>query len=334
MVMLTAALDCSEDKNRKFFVMAALVSSAEEWAGFDLAWRARLKEDGLPYFHMNPFAHATTHPQKPFDKSWIGQEARRRKLLKDLLEIIQAHTWHKFGCILPAQSFKMFSDIAREGFMPSMIATAAKLVWPEIEMWRRRERFRQQARMVFEQGDADKGTLIKAIEGMTGRVPSFEYKQDYPEKGIVGFTPLQASDILAFEMQKQAGDLDRPNDEVQFRFPYFELEKIPGDIMVLKAEGAKLMDAAARVADYFDKNPLGGGTVQCNDKSMKAEPEYVEGSEAWDRFNSAMKSVLAVPHAEIQRRIAEHKKEVARNPHRRGPKAKNKAARLSGNVDT
>jgi hypothetical protein len=59
---------------------------------------------------------------------------------------------------------------------------------------------------------------------------------------------------------------------------------------------------------------------------MKRQAEYVEGPEAWERFNNAMKGVLAVPHAEIQRRIAEHKKEVARNPHRRGPKSKRKPA--------
>jgi hypothetical protein len=57
---------------------------------------------------------------------------------------------------------------------------------------------------------------------------------------------------------------------------------------------------------------------------MKREPEYVEGPEAWDRFQSAMKGVLAVPHSEIQKRIAEHKKESARNPHKRGPKPKAK----------
>jgi hypothetical protein len=57
---------------------------------------------------------------------------------------------------------------------------------------------------------------------------------------------------------------------------------------------------------------------------MKPQPEYVEGPEAWKRFSAAMKSVVAVPHTEIQRRIAEHKKEAARNPHRRGPKAKAK----------
>jgi hypothetical protein len=50
------------------------------------------------------------------------------------------------------------------------------------------------------------------------------------------------------------------------------------------------------------------------------QPEYIEGQEASDRFNAAMKGVLAVPHAEIQRRIAQHKKESARNPNKRGPK--------------
>jgi hypothetical protein len=46
---------------------------------------------------------------------------------------------------------------------------------------------------------------------------------------------------------------------------------------------------------------------------MKAEPEYIEGSEAWERFQTAVKGILAVPHDEIQRRIEEHRKKAARN---------------------
>ena len=57
---------------------------------------------------------------------------------------------------------------------------------------------------------------------------------------------------------------------------------------------------------------------------MKAQPEYVEGPEAFKRFNNAMKKVLAVPHSEIQRKIEEHRKAAARNPNRRGPKKKAK----------
>lgn len=54
------------------------------------------------------------------------------------------------------------------------------------------------------------------------------------------------------------------------------------------------------------------------------EPEYVEGPEAFQRFDSAMKKVLAVPHSEIQRRIDENRKAAARNPSRHGPKPKAK----------
>src|SRR5207244_2381274 len=61
------------------------------------------------------------------------------------------------------------------------------------------------------------------------------------------------------------------------------------------------------------------------DKRMsrpKAKAEFVEGPQAWERFNNAMKTVLAVPHSEIQRRIEEHRKEAEKNPNRRGPKRK------------
>ena len=57
---------------------------------------------------------------------------------------------------------------------------------------------------------------------------------------------------------------------------------------------------------------------------MKRPVEYVEGPEAWTRFQGAMKKVLTVSHAEIQRRIEAERTASALNPNRRGPKSKKK----------
>lgn len=59
---------------------------------------------------------------------------------------------------------------------------------------------------------------------------------------------------------------------------------------------------------------------------MKAKPEYVEGPEAFRRFQETMKALLAVPHSVIQKRIEEHRERAARNPNRPGPKPKRKRA--------
>jgi hypothetical protein len=57
---------------------------------------------------------------------------------------------------------------------------------------------------------------------------------------------------------------------------------------------------------------------------MKHSPEYIEGPEAWMRFQTAMRRVVAVPHTEIQRRIEAERKESALKPVRPGPKPKRK----------
>jgi hypothetical protein len=61
--------------------------------------------------------------------------------------------------------------------------------------------------------------------------------------------------------------------------------------------------------------------------NMKPATDMVEGTEAFKRFENAMKQVLAVPHSEIKRRIEEHRKESALNPNKRGPKSRKTAQR-------
>jgi hypothetical protein len=55
---------------------------------------------------------------------------------------------------------------------------------------------------------------------------------------------------------------------------------------------------------------------------MKPTAEMHEGPEAFERFKNAMKAIVSVPHDVIQARIEEHKRQAAKNPNKRGPKAK------------
>jgi hypothetical protein len=50
--------------------------------------------------------------------------------------------------------------------------------------------------------------------------------------------------------------------------------------------------------------------------------DMVEGPEAFDRFDSLVGKVMAVPREEILKRAAAHKKRVDRRGNKRGPKPK------------
>ncbi len=45
-------------------------------------------------------------------------------------------------------------------------------------------------------------------------------------------------------------------------------------------------------------------------------------SKEYDRFTTLTDRLLAVPHTEIQKRVAEHREQAAKNPRKRGPKQK------------
>src|SRR5438128_4447479 len=49
-------------------------------------------------------------------------------------------------------------------------------------------------------------------------------------------------------------------------------------------------------------------------------PQNEQGE--FGRFTRLVDQVLSVPHSVIKERIEEHRRAVARNPHRRGPKSK------------
>jgi hypothetical protein len=55
----------------------------------------------------------------------------------------------------------------------------------------------------------------------------------------------------------------------------------------------------------------------------KPSAKNAQGSNVeYERFTNLVDRVLSVPHSVVQERIEEHRRAVAQNPNRRGPKAK------------
>jgi hypothetical protein len=88
-----AAFDASGKEDSEVVVVAGFISSQEDWRSFDKEWRARLREDGLDYFHMVDFANF----KKQFATGWKEDEPRRQKLFADLIGIIKAHAYRQFA---------------------------------------------------------------------------------------------------------------------------------------------------------------------------------------------------------------------------------------------
>ncbi len=103
---------------------------------------------------------------------------------------------------------------------------------------------------------------MEAMKKHTGVYPIFKPKKDKPEDGIIGFTPLQAADILAYETKRVAHEVGRklPMD-FRFRYPYEQLRSIRGEPTLYNLDGARVAEMWAKVNNHFVNNPL-GGTVQ------------------------------------------------------------------------
>jgi hypothetical protein len=57
---------------------------------------------------------------------------------------------------------------------------------------------------------------------------------------------------------------------------------------------------------------------------MEPSPEMIEGSEAFQRFDALVDSILAVPRKTIERRERAYRKKAAANPRASGRKPKAK----------
>jgi hypothetical protein len=243
--MLTVAFDASGHPTQPVLVVAGFIASVEDWILFDREWKDRLAYDGLTSFHMQSFAQSSG-----VYRTWKKDEARRRKLLADLTGMIFKHAQRKFGAaVVNSDLIALIDDDARKAFALSAYGIAGRGAAGNVDEWTKENPAERAVRYVFEDGDFNKGDLMRRMKEDGFATPIFEPKTDRPGRNgipVPGFTPLQAADILAYEYML-AVERERDPKFPTSRWGHVRFDEMPGDI------GKFTVQDIGRIGGHFAK---------------------------------------------------------------------------------
>ena len=204
--------------NSEAAVVAGFLSNETQWVAFSQKWQQVLADSGLEYFRMSQFENR----RGPF-VGWTKD--KREELLNKLLPIIHDHTFRSIGCVVMKKSFD------------TILSGAAKLACGDayglaaLGCWRHLSLVLQEADVwmdcLMEDGAKGKGAIQDIFEAGSKRP---KWREDHRIR-LLSFqqkrvAPLQAADILAYELYKQGLQQSGLVKKRQMRHPLKELEKI------------------------------------------------------------------------------------------------------------
>lgn len=185
------------DDAQRFCGMAGFLAPADRWEVFEGKWKQVLVDFKIPYFHMKEFAHS-----EGVFAGWRGKELKRRKLFGTLLNKIAAIHPIPIGSITSLDAYRALTDedrmIHHDPYLRSLLDCSGMpgIVLrdqpPEVRyavVFSEQTEFRHRAESVYQ--------MIR--KGFT-----FASRMMYPDfKDMRALVPLQAADIIAYELHKE-----------------------------------------------------------------------------------------------------------------------------------
>jgi hypothetical protein len=177
--------------------VAGYISTAEQWELFNDEWSSALSEWSLKFFHMTDFANRAN------EYSGWSDEDRRLRFAR-LARIIDKHTIASIAVGFMRKSYDLTFDRQTKRFVGGPYGTAATMCFVEAAQKIRPLFPSAKIAYVFESGGVGSGQILSVFK-MNESDPEnrehfkllslrFENKRD--------FAPLQAADILAYELYR------------------------------------------------------------------------------------------------------------------------------------
>ena len=200
MAMLAAYFDESGTHSKSpIIAIAGYISNDEQWAKFNEEWQTLLDRYSLEYFHMNQFENR----QGQFRGM---SEHERHALLDSLITFIGIRA--RSG-IAAAFDLSAYNELVAEGYEEIIgppYALCASLCIVGTQRWAVKHSYQEPIAFLFERGARHSGLFHKAYnKALKNSKISANYRLGtlaFPDKREA--LPLQAADILAYEVWKYA----------------------------------------------------------------------------------------------------------------------------------
>jgi hypothetical protein len=230
LAMFTAYFDASgSEAGQPVLAVAGFLASAEAWCDFEKQWLARLSDDDLEYFHTTEFNSSTGQ----FQIGWKENSERRDRLIRDLVQIIQANAGRKFGEVIVNNTLlSTMPEREREYWKLGAYSLAGRTCAAKVRLWAKSQNLRSVPELVFEDGDKGKGMLTKILERDGFATPIFKPKRDrMDDTGMVirAAVPLQAADLFAYELFDPMRKIEQDGYIKRIKRTYQEIDRVPGE---------------------------------------------------------------------------------------------------------
>lgn len=210
----TAYFDASKDSDT--MLVAGYVSTVEEWAQFEIAWKLTLAKFNVRYFHMKEFRAK----QGLFKHPKWESESYRAAFLSDLAQIIRGWTAASVCSSMQQRLFDEFDKTykLRERF--NAYSICGRDCAAHVQRFVRNDvKSDLPIAYIFDQGDTGRGKLMKEMEASGLPSPIFKRSKPNPslDKGDPFHVQLQACDFSAWELRRGDRDFEAGKRAAAFR---------------------------------------------------------------------------------------------------------------------
>jgi hypothetical protein len=191
--------------------VAGFVAASEQWTAFASEWKDFLLKEGITLFHRTDLEFFTGEFKR--EKGW--DEHRRDRIVSEAQHVISKHVHLGFAhSVIKVHYDEVVTGEARQRLGAQHYTFCAQACMRKIAAWAQQESHKEAITYVFEAGAKGTGQLTqmmgKVSKSRRGRADfrlgslSVAKKYDEVIEGVLfpGVIPLQAADILAYEVYK------------------------------------------------------------------------------------------------------------------------------------